>query len=61
MGDHYGGGKAQHGAAAFTRIPPIGAENEEEEEEGDGLGGSASNLEVSEKRYFEEHSYSISL
>ena len=55
MGDHYGGG-----GAAFTRIPPIGAENEGEEE-GDGLGGSASNLEVSEKRYFEEHSYSISL
>ena len=36
----------QHGAAAFTRIPPIGAENEGEEE-GDGLGGRASNLEVS--------------
>ena len=44
LGDHFGG-KVQQGAAAFTRIPPIGAENEDEE--GDGLEGSASNLEVS--------------
>ncbi len=42
----------QQGAAAFTRIPPIGAENEDEE--GDGLEGSASNLEVS-RLFFDKH------